>query len=81
VRIWRIVAGVVGLGVIALVVSIQYMIGVQSVGPWPGRHLGVPDYASALLYAIASFPTVIAVLAVSGVFLAIRRAAHVRRSL
>jgi hypothetical protein len=76
VKIWRIVAAVVGLAVIALVVSIQYIIAIQSVGPWPGRHLGLPDYASALLYALLSLPTVIAVLAVAAAFLALRGASR-----
>ena len=75
-RVWRIVAALVGLGVIALVASVQYILAIQSVGPWPGRHLGLPDYASALLYAIFSLPTVVAVVAVAGVFLALRRASR-----
>jgi hypothetical protein len=73
VRVWRIVAVVVGLAVIALVASIQYILAIQNVGPWPGRHLGLPDYVSALVYAIVSLPTVIAVLAVTALFLALRR--------
>ncbi len=69
-RVWRIIAAVVGLAVIALMASIQYILAIQSVGPEPGRHLGLPDYVSALVYAVASLPTVIAMLAVAAVFLA-----------
>jgi hypothetical protein len=75
-RVWRIVAAVVGLGVVAFVASIQYILAIQSVGPWPGRHLGLPDYAMALLYALVQLPTIIAVLAVTAVFLALRRASR-----
>jgi hypothetical protein len=74
--VWRIVAAVVGLGAIALVASIQYIIAIQGVGPWPGRHLGMTDYAQALLYAIFSGPTMVAAIAVTAVFLALRRASR-----
>jgi hypothetical protein len=77
VRIWQTIAAVVGLGLLALVVSAQYVLLLQASGPGPpGPHYGVLDYATALLFAVVSLPTAIAVLVLAAVLFAFRRASR-----
>jgi hypothetical protein len=78
VRIWQTIAALVGLAVVALVVSVQYVMALQYSGPPPGPRYDLAYYASALLFAVVSLPTAIAVLVLAAVMFAIRRASRQR---